>query len=52
MCSSSPGGAYYTDESYGKFVPALRAKIPITDKIFTRVGASDNVRRRGIHIFG
>jgi DNA mismatch repair protein MutS len=27
----------------GSFVPASRAKIPLTDKIFTRVGASDNV---------
>ncbi len=27
----------------GSFVPALTAKIPLTDKIFTRVGASDNL---------
>ena len=27
----------------GSFVPATLAKIPLTDKIFTRVGASDNV---------
>ena len=27
----------------GSFVPASKAKIPLTDKIFTRVGASDNV---------
>ncbi|HXB30226.1 MAG TPA: DNA mismatch repair protein MutS [Puia sp.] len=27
----------------GSFVPATVAKIPLTDKIFTRVGASDNV---------
>jgi DNA mismatch repair protein MutS len=27
----------------GSFVPASAAKIPITDKIFTRVGASDNL---------
>ncbi len=27
----------------GSFVPADKAKIPITDKIFTRVGASDNL---------
>ncbi|MGI8950757.1 MAG: DNA mismatch repair protein MutS [Chitinophagaceae bacterium] len=27
----------------GSFVPADAAKIPLTDKIFTRVGASDNV---------
>ncbi|MEQ1554786.1 MAG: DNA mismatch repair protein MutS [Ferruginibacter sp.] len=27
----------------GSFVPASAAKIPLTDKIFTRVGASDNI---------
>lgn len=27
----------------GSFVPAAKAHIPITDKIFTRVGASDNL---------
>jgi DNA mismatch repair protein MutS len=27
----------------GSFVPAKEAKIPLTDKIFTRVGASDNL---------
>ena len=27
----------------GSFVPADNAKIPLTDKIFTRVGASDNL---------
>lgn len=27
----------------GSFVPAASAKVPITDKIFTRVGASDNL---------
>ncbi len=27
----------------GSFVPAAAAKIPLTDKIFTRVGASDNI---------
>ena len=27
----------------GSFVPASEAKIPLTDKIFTRVGANDNV---------
>ena len=26
----------------GSFVPATAASIPLTDKIFTRVGASDN----------
>ncbi len=27
----------------GSFVPAIKAVIPLTDKIFTRVGASDNL---------
>lgn len=27
----------------GSFVPASSAKVPLTDKIFTRVGASDNI---------
>lgn len=27
----------------GSFVPAREAKVPLTDKIFTRVGASDNL---------
>src|SRR5690606_4716107 len=27
----------------GSFVPATEARIPLTDKIFTRVGASDNL---------
>ena len=29
----------------GSFVPAKRAKVPITDRIFARVGASDNIAR-------
>lgn len=29
----------------GSFVPASEAKIPVTDKIFCRVGASDNLAR-------
>jgi DNA mismatch repair protein MutS len=29
----------------GSFVPAKRAKIPIADRIFARVGASDNIAR-------
>ncbi len=29
----------------GSFVPAISAKIPLTDRIFTRVGASDNLSR-------
>src|SRR6202012_2613124 len=27
----------------GSFVPATAARVPLTDKIFTRVGASDNL---------
>jgi DNA mismatch repair protein MutS len=27
----------------GSFVPAKSAKLPLTDKIFSRVGASDNL---------
>lgn len=30
----------------GSFVPAEKADIPLTDKIFTRVGASDNLARQ------
>jgi DNA mismatch repair protein MutS len=29
----------------GSFVPAARAKLPILDRIFTRIGASDNLAR-------
>src|SRR5258708_5389186 len=29
----------------GSFVPARQAKLPITDRIFTRIGASDNLPR-------
>src|SRR5574337_838048 len=29
----------------GSFVPAQQAKLPITDRIFTRIGASDNLAR-------
>ncbi|MBI3662779.1 MAG: DNA mismatch repair protein MutS [Acidobacteria bacterium] len=29
----------------GSFVPAAQAKLPITDRIFTRIGASDNLAR-------
>ena len=29
----------------GSFVPATNATIPITDKIFCRVGASDNLSK-------
>ena len=29
----------------GSFVPADRARLPVTDRVFTRVGASDNLAR-------
>ncbi len=29
----------------GSFVPAARAKLPIIDRVFTRIGASDNLSR-------
>jgi DNA mismatch repair protein MutS len=29
----------------GSFVPARQAKLPVTDRIFTRIGASDNLAR-------
>ncbi|HEV3220553.1 MAG TPA: DNA mismatch repair protein MutS [Candidatus Acidoferrales bacterium] len=29
----------------GSFVPATQAKLPVTDRIFTRIGASDNLAR-------
>jgi len=29
----------------GSFVPATQARLPITDRIFTRIGASDNLAR-------
>lgn len=29
----------------GSYVPAQKARVPLTDKIFTRVGASDNLSR-------
>src|SRR5438445_5133439 len=29
----------------GSFVPARQAKLPLTDRIFTRIGASDNLAR-------
>jgi DNA mismatch repair protein MutS len=29
----------------GSFVPATRAKLPIVDRVFTRIGASDNLSR-------
>jgi DNA mismatch repair protein MutS len=29
----------------GSFVPAVRAKLPLVDRVFTRIGASDNLSR-------
>jgi DNA mismatch repair protein MutS len=29
----------------GSFVPAIRAKLPLVDRVFTRIGASDNLSR-------
>jgi DNA mismatch repair protein MutS len=29
----------------GSFVPARQARLPVTDRIFTRIGASDNLAR-------
>src|SRR5690606_21185641 len=29
----------------GSFVPAKRAKLPVIDRVFARVGASDNIAR-------
>jgi DNA mismatch repair protein MutS len=36
----------------GSFVPADYARVGIVDRIFTRVGASDNIAGGGKHIFG
>jgi DNA mismatch repair protein MutS len=36
----------------GSFVPADEARIPLTDKIFTRVGASDNLSGGREHFYG
>ncbi len=36
----------------GSFVPAAEAKLPIVDRIFTRVGASDDLVPRPFHIHG
>ena len=35
----------------GSFVPAQKAELGITDKVFTRVGASDNIFWR-IYFYG
>ena len=34
----------------GSFVPANKANIGIVDRIFTRVGASDDLKREGLHL--
>jgi DNA mismatch repair protein MutS len=39
----APGGADYHHGSDGSFVPAKQANIAVTDRIFTRVGALDNL---------
>ena len=36
----------------GSFVPAKSAKIGVVDKIFTRVGASDNISAGRINFYG
>ena len=36
----------------GSFVPATSAKIGVVDKIFTRVGASDDLAMRTKYIYG
>ena len=34
----------------GSFVPANKAIIGIVDRIFTRVGASDDLKEEGLHL--
>ena len=36
----------------GSFVPAKYAKIGVVDKIFTRVGASDDLAMRSKYVYG
>jgi DNA mismatch repair protein MutS len=40
-----PGGAADADGADGQFVPAREATIGIADRIFARVGASDELSR-------
>ena len=42
---SSPGRADRPDGADGLLRPRAQAKLPITDRIFTRIGASDNLAR-------
>ena len=41
----APGGADRADGADGRFVPAAEAEIGVVDRIFTRVGASDDLAR-------
>jgi DNA mismatch repair protein MutS len=36
----------------GSFVPAEKAKLPLLDRVWTRVGASDDLGERPQHIHG
>ena len=36
----------------GGFVPARSARLPVVDRIFTRIGASDNLRARTFNLHG
>ena len=43
--SAADGAALCVMAQAGSFVPAREAKIPLVDRIFARVGASDNIAR-------
>ncbi len=36
----------------GSFVPATSARIPLVDAIYTRIGSSDDLSSRAIHLYG
>ena len=36
----------------GSFVPAQRMRLGLVDRIYTRIGASDNVARGSFHLYG
>ena len=36
----------------GSFVPASSAHIGVVDRVFTRVGASDDLAKRSVHLYG